>query len=65
VFVVPSAIAKEVANQYKVNIIGQTEEIKEQFFAITTERRLSNPALIAINETARDWLSKLNVECDR
>jgi LysR family transcriptional activator of nhaA len=41
-----------VANQYKVNIIGQTEEIKEQFFAITTERRLSNPALIAINETA-------------
>jgi LysR family transcriptional activator of nhaA len=61
VFVVPSAIAEEVAKQYNVNIIGQTEEIKEQFFAITTERRLSNPALIAINETARDWLSKLNL----
>ena len=57
VFVVPSAIAKEVSSQYNVQVIGKTNEIKEQFYSITTERRLSNPALIAINETARDWLS--------
>ena len=57
VFVVPSAIAKEVSSQYNVLVIGKTNEIKEQFYSITTERRLSNPALIAINETARDWLS--------
>jgi len=57
VFVVPSAIAKEVSSQYNVQVIGKTSEIKEQFYSITTERRLSNPALIAINETARDWLS--------
>jgi LysR family transcriptional activator of nhaA len=56
VFVVPTAIADEVATQYRVNIVGKTDDIREQFFAITTERRLSNPALIAINETARDWL---------
>ncbi|MGR6873305.1 transcriptional activator NhaR [Pseudomonas sp. HK3] len=56
VFVVPTAIADEVAAQYKVNILGKTDDIREQFFAITAERRLSNPALIAINETARDWL---------
>jgi LysR family transcriptional activator of nhaA len=57
IFVVPTAIAEEVANQYGVIIIGETDEIREQFYAITTERRLSNPALVAINETARDWLS--------
>lgn len=57
VFIVPSAIAEEVAEQFKVEIIGSTEEIREQFYAISTEQRLSNPALIAINEAARDWLS--------
>ena len=56
VFVVPTAIADEVSAQYKVDILGKTDDIREQFFAITPERRLSNPALIAINETARDWL---------
>ncbi|MFY0699517.1 MAG: transcriptional activator NhaR [Bermanella sp.] len=56
VFVVPTAIADEVASQYKVEILGQTDAIREQFFAITAERQLSHPALIAINATARDWL---------
>ena len=56
VFLVPSAIAEEVAAQYKVVILGKTDDIREQFFAITAERRLTNPAVIAINETARDWL---------
>ncbi len=56
VFIVPSAIASEVATQYKVNILGETHKIREQFFAITAERRVTNPAVIAINETARDWL---------
>lgn len=55
-FVVPTAIADEVANQYKVKILGKTDEIREQFFAITSEQYLSNPALVAISETARDWL---------
>ncbi|BCD99951.1 transcriptional activator NhaR [Marinicellulosiphila megalodicopiae] len=57
IFIVPSAIANEVANQYQVEIIGQCEDIREKFFAISSERRLSNPALIAINQTARDWLN--------
>lgn len=56
VFIVPSAIAQEVSEQFKVVIIGSTEEIREQFFAIATERRLSNPALIAINNAAQEWL---------
>lgn len=57
VFVVPTAIADEVASQYKVEILGKTDEIREAFFAITAERQLTHPALIAINDTARDWLN--------
>lgn len=57
VFVVPTAIANEVANQFHVNIIGSTTEIHEQFYAIATEQRLTNPAIIAITEEAKKWLN--------
>lgn len=56
VFIVPSAIAMEVAKQFQVEIIGCTEEIREQFFAIATEQRLSNPAIVAITDAAKGWL---------
>ena len=56
VFIVPSAIANEVAKQFQVELIGSTEEIREQFFAIATEQRLSNPALVAITDAAKGWL---------
>jgi LysR family transcriptional activator of nhaA len=56
VFIVPEAIAAEVASQFHVEILGHTEEIREQFFAIATEQRLTNPALIAIKDAAKEWL---------
>lgn len=56
VFVVPTAIAKEVAQQYSVDIIGNTEVVQEQFYAISVERKISHPAVAAITETARAWL---------
>jgi LysR family transcriptional regulator, transcriptional activator of nhaA len=56
VFIAPLAIADEVASQYGVQIIGKTEEVREQFYAISVERRLSHPAVVAITETARAWL---------
>ncbi|MDO6763773.1 transcriptional activator NhaR [Agarivorans sp. 1_MG-2023] len=56
VFTVPTAIADEVVNQYKVEVIGCTEAVREQFFAISAERRVSNPAVVAITEQAREWL---------
>jgi len=56
VFVVPSAIAEEVAKQYGVEIVGNTEDVREQFFAISIERKISHPAVAAITETARGWL---------
>lgn len=56
IFIVPSAIAEEVADQYGVQIVGATEEVREEFYAISVERRISHPAVAAITETARAWL---------
>ncbi len=56
VFIAPSAIADEVASQYGVQIIGKTEKVREQYYAISVERRLTHPAVVAITRTARAWL---------
>ena len=56
IFIAPSAIAEEIAEHYGVQIIGNTEEVREQFYAISIERKISHPAVAAITETARAWL---------
>jgi len=56
IFIAPSPIAEEVKEQYGVVIIGETKKIREQFFAISVERKISHPAVAAITETAREWL---------
>jgi len=56
VFIAPTPIAAEVEKQYGVVAIGQTDEVREQFYAISVERKISHPAVAAITETAREWL---------
>jgi len=53
VFPVPLTTAKEVVRQYDVVEVGQTLDIRERFFAISVERRLSHPAVLAVSEAAR------------
>ncbi len=56
VFIAPTPIASEVEEKYGVVDIGQTDEVREQFYAISVERKISHPAVAAITETAREWL---------
>jgi LysR family transcriptional activator of nhaA len=56
IFVAPSAIAREIESQHGVECVGRTEEVREQFFAISVERRISHPAVAAITRAARRWL---------
>lgn len=49
VFTAPSIIEEEVIQQHNVMKIGQTDDIKERFYAISVERRANHPAVIAIN----------------
>ena len=56
VFIAPTPIAEEVEKQYGVVGIGQTDEVREKFYAISVERKISHPAVAAITEIAREWL---------
>jgi len=56
VFIVPTAIEDEVIRQYGVKQVGRTDQVTEQFYAISVERRISHPAVAAITDTAREWL---------
>ena len=56
VFAAPSAIAAQVKQQYAVVEIGRTTDITEMYYAISVERRLTHPAVIAITAAARQEL---------
>lgn len=55
-FVTPSAVETHVASQYSVKVVGRIPEVKERFYAISVERRLKHPAVVAISEAARHEL---------
>jgi LysR family transcriptional activator of nhaA len=55
-FVAPSVLEKEVARQYGVMIVGRLESVRERYFAISVERRLKHPAVVAISEAANEML---------
>lgn len=53
IFPVPLTTAPDVMRQYRLQEIGRADEIRERFFAISTERKLSHPAVIAVSEAAK------------
>lgn len=52
-FAAPSVIRKEICRQYDVVAVGRVPTIRERFYAISAERRLKHPSVIAITESAR------------
>ena len=55
-FPAPTVIEGEVCRQYKVRVAGRIEAVREQYYAISVERRLKHPAVVAICESARGTL---------
>jgi LysR family transcriptional activator of nhaA len=53
VFMAASALEHEVQSTSGAEIIGRSDELEEEFFAITVERRIRHPAVVAITEAAR------------
>jgi len=56
IFPAPTAIAGEVAQQNGVIPLGSTQAVKERFFLITAERKISHPAALAVSESAQRGL---------
>ncbi len=53
VFAGPAAIEEEIVRQYKVQALGRADGIVERYFAISAERRLKHPGVVAISTAAR------------
>ncbi len=48
-----TAIEREICRQYRVQVVGRLDSPKLYFYAITVERRLKHPAVLAIVRAAR------------
>jgi len=58
VFVGPTAIEDEVGEQYGVKIVGRVPALRERYFAISLERRIRHPGVLAISSAARQLLAQ-------
>jgi LysR family transcriptional activator of nhaA len=47
------AIAEEICRHYDSELVAELPHVREQFFAISAERRIKHPAVLAIASTAR------------
>lgn len=56
VFLSPSVVEQETAGQFGVQVVGHTDEIVEDFYAISVERRITHPGVAAITQAARGAL---------
>ncbi len=50
---VPTLVLSEAIERYGFVAIGRTKDVETQFYAITTERRFTHPAILAITEKLR------------
>jgi LysR family transcriptional activator of nhaA len=55
-FAVPSLIADEIERQYLVEEIATLKGCTERFYAVTAERKIKHPAVVALTEAARTSL---------
>jgi LysR family transcriptional regulator, transcriptional activator of nhaA len=52
-FPAPLAVQREVRKQHGVSMAGQIPQVRERFYAVSVQRRLKHPAVVAITEAAR------------
>lgn len=53
IFPAPTVMESDVIRQYDVHVLGRAPEVRERFYAISVERKLKNPAVVAISDAAR------------
>ena len=49
-------LAHEIEKQYGVKALGETGEVVDEYFAISVERRITHPCVLAITQSARTEL---------
>lgn len=52
-FAGPTAIEREIRAQYGVQVVGRIPTVRERFYALSAERRLTHPSLVDLADIAR------------
>lgn len=52
-FAAPAAVEAELRRQHGLKILAELPGVRERFYVLTAERRLRNPAIVALMEAAR------------
>lgn len=55
VFAAPTVVEADIRRAYGVVAIGRLATVRERFYAISVERKLRHPGVVAISEGAKEW----------
>lgn len=55
-FAAPVAVGNEISETYGVKMFMEMEGVAERFYAISVERRLKHPAVLAVTQAAREGI---------
>ena len=61
VFAAPDVIEKDVRELYHVQVVGRSEKLRQRVYAISLERKVKHPAVVAICEVARKSIFAVSV----
>lgn len=53
-FAGPSTMELDICSKFEVDVAGRIDDITEEIYAITTERRLVHPAVVAVVEATKE-----------
>ena len=56
VFMAPTVLEAETVAQFGVELVGRSDELVEEFYAVSVERRITHPCVLAITDAARGQL---------
>jgi LysR family transcriptional activator of nhaA len=56
IFPAPVILADEIHSQYNADVLGRAEGVAARFYAISIERKLMHPAVVAISKAAKSEL---------
>jgi len=53
IFPAPEVLADEIRGNYEAEIIGRAHSVTSMFYAISVDRKLTHPAVVAVSEAAK------------
>lgn len=55
-FCAPTVVEAQIRRHYGVRVVGRLPDVRERFYAISVERKLVHPAVVALTDAARKRL---------